>query len=74
LVLLRLVPAAVQIAVALSFGKSPDAQHWRHEQVEILPSIRDCPRCRGRLLENGEQCTMCGNPLWTFDWLTNADG
>ena len=74
LILLRLVPAAVQIATALAFGKSVDAQQWRHEQTEILPSIPDCYRCHGKLLENGEQCTMCGNPLWTYDWLTNADG
>jgi hypothetical protein len=74
LVLLRLVPAAVQIATALAFGKSADALQWRHEQTEILPSIPDCYRCRGKLLENGEQCTMCGNPLWTYEWLTNTDG
>ena len=74
LVLLRLVPAAVQIATALAFGKSADAQQWRHEQTEILPSIPDCYRCHGKLLENGEQCTMCGNPLWTYEWLTDVDG
>ena len=74
LILLRLVPAAVQISAALAFGKSVDAQHWRHEQTEILPSIADCYRCHGNLLENGEQCTMCGNPLWTYEWLTNSDG
>ncbi len=74
LILLRLVPAAVQIATALAFGKSVDAQQSRHEQIEILPSISDCDRCHGKLLENGEQCTMCGNPLWTYEWLTNADG
>jgi hypothetical protein len=74
LVLLRLVPAAVEIATALAFGKSVDADHWRHEQGEILPSIRDCHRCHGKLLENGEQCPVCGNPLWTYEWLTNVDG
>jgi len=73
LILLRLVPAAVQIAVALAFGKSVDAQQWRHEQTEILPSIADCYSCHGKLMENGEQCTMCGNPLWTYEWLTNSD-
>ena len=72
LILLRLVPAAVQIATALAFGKSVDAQQWRHEQTEILPSIPDCYRCHGKLLENGEQCTMCGNPLWTYEWLTTG--
>jgi hypothetical protein len=74
LILLRLVPAAVRIATALAFGKSVDAQQWRYEQTEILPSIPDCCRCHGKLLENGEQCAMCGNPLWTYEWLTNADG
>ncbi|MEI8376120.1 MAG: hypothetical protein WCJ35_25150 [Planctomycetota bacterium] len=74
LVLLRLVPAAVQISAALAFGKSVDAQHWRHDQTEILPSIADCYRCHGNLLENGEQCMTCGNPLWTYEWLTNTDG
>jgi hypothetical protein len=74
LILLRLLPPAVQIATALAFGKSEDALVWRHEQVEIMPSIVDCHRCHGKLLENGEQCTMCGNPLWTFEWLTALDG
>ena len=74
LILLRLVPGAVQIVTALAFGKSADAVQWRHEQSEILPSIPDCYRCHGKLLENGEQCMMCGNPLWSYEWLTNADG
>jgi hypothetical protein len=74
LIMLRLVPAAVQIATALAFGRTVDAQRWRHEQVDILPSIPDCYRCHGKLLENGEQCTMCGNPLWTYEWLTAIDG
>ncbi|MGA2256582.1 MAG: hypothetical protein ABSG53_18190 [Thermoguttaceae bacterium] len=74
LILLRLVPLAVQIATALAFGKSVDALQLRREQTEILPSIPDCDRCHGKLLENGEQCTMCGNPLWTYEWLTTADG
>ena len=73
LILLRLLPPAVQIATALAFGKSADALRWRHEQVEILPAIADCHRCHGKLLENGEQCQMCGNPLWTFGWMTSAD-
>jgi hypothetical protein len=74
LVLLRLLPLAVQVATALAFGKSADAMRWRHEQREFLPSIGDCHHCRGALLENGEQCAMCGNPLWSFEWLTAADG
>jgi hypothetical protein len=73
LVLLRLLPLAVQVATAMAFCKSADAMQWRHEQTEMLPSIADCHRCRGAVLENGERCEMCGNPLWTFEWLTNAD-
>jgi len=73
LILLRLVPPAVEIATALAFGKSADALQLRREQTEALPSIPDCHRCRGKLLENAEQCTMCGNPLWTYEWLTTAD-
>jgi hypothetical protein len=73
LVLLRLLPGAVQIATALAFQNSPDAQQFRHEQKEILPSIADCHRCRGKVFDNGEQCPMCGNPLWTYDWLNQAD-
>ncbi len=74
LILMRLFPEAVQIATALAFGKTADAQELRREQIDILPSIVDCYRCHGKLLENGEQCPMCGNPLWTYDWLTAADG
>ncbi len=74
LILLRLLPLAAQIATALAFGKSADAMQWRHEQREILPSIDDCYHCHGKLLENGEQCAMCGNPIWNFEWLTVADG
>ena len=74
LIMLRLLPLAVQIATALAFEKSADAQTLRHEQIEILPPILDCDRCHGKLLDNGEQCAMCGNPLWTYDWLNAADG
>jgi hypothetical protein len=74
LILLKLLPLAVEVATALAFGKSVDAMKWRHEQIEILPAIADCHHCHGALLDNGEQCEMCGNPLWTFEWLTIADG
>jgi hypothetical protein len=73
LILFKLLPLAVQVATAQAFGKSADAMQWRHEQTEILPAIADCYHCHGRLLENGDQCEMCGNPLWTFEWLTSAD-
>ena len=73
MILLKLLPLAVQVATAQAFGKSADALQWRHEQTEILPAIADCHHCHGMPLENGEQCEMCGNPLWTFEWLTSAD-
>jgi hypothetical protein len=74
LILLRLLPLAAQVTTALAFGQPEDALQWRHEQREILPSISDCHDCHGALLENGEQCATCGNPLWNFQWLTIADG
>jgi hypothetical protein len=73
LILLRLLPLAVEVSTALAFGKSADAMQLRHDQTEILPSIADCHHCHGNLLENGELCEMCGNPLWNFEWLNNAD-
>ncbi len=73
LILLRLLPLAAQVATAQAFCQSADANAWRREQREILPSIADCHRCRGKVLENGEKCEMCGNPLWNFEWLNNAD-
>jgi hypothetical protein len=73
LILLRLLPLAVEVSTALAFGKSADAMLLRHDQIEILPLIADCHYCHGKLLENGELCEMCGNPLWNFEWLNNAD-
>ena len=73
LVLFRLMPLAVEIVTALGFGDSPQAAEVRQRQSAILPAIGDCERCRGKLLENGEQCPECGNPLWLFDWLTSID-
>jgi hypothetical protein len=73
LVLLKLLPLAIEVTTAQAFGKSADAMKWRHEQTEILPPIAECHQCHGRLLDNGDQCDMCGNPLWTFEWLTSTD-
>lgn len=73
LVLFRLHPLAVEIATALAFGDHVGAITIRRQQISELPIIRDCHKCRGQLLENGEQCRACGNPLWTFDWLSAAD-
>ena len=70
LVLYKLLPLAVAICTSVAFGDSATAQAARDEQKQLLPVISDCSRCRGRLLENGEKCAHCGNPLWTFAWLT----
>jgi hypothetical protein len=73
LVLYRLFPLAVQIVTAQAFGDSASAIQLRKQQSTWLPSISDCQECRGRLLENGEQCASCCNPLWKYEWLTAAD-
>jgi hypothetical protein len=71
LVLLRLLPLAAGIASATAFGNLDVARSLRKQQSSLLPAILDCHRCRGRLLDNGEGCPECGNPLWKFNWLTS---
>jgi len=73
LVLHRLRPLSVQIVTAQAFADHSRASTLRHAQVSILPVIVDCRECHGKILENGEQCTGCGNPLWKSSWLTTAD-
>jgi hypothetical protein len=73
LVLFRLVPLAVEIITALAFGDRARATAARDRQAVLLPAIHDCLQCRGKLLDNGEHCTACGNPLWKFDWLMATD-
>jgi len=73
LVLFRLYPLAVQVTTALAFDDREKAAEVRRGQVTVHPPIADCTRCRGRLLENGEQCPGCGNPLWKYQWLVAAD-
>jgi len=70
LALFRLFPLAVDIATAIAFGGASDAAAGRKQQREVLPNLADCTECRGALLENGEECRQCGNPLWKFSWLT----
>jgi len=70
LVLYRLLAPAVEIATAIAFGDAAVAQRARKRQLEVLPDLADCHDCHGRLLENGEECRQCGNPLWKSDWLT----
>jgi hypothetical protein len=73
LVLFLLFPLAVQIATALAFGDHPTADRLRASQVDHLPIIPSCHQCRGRVLENGESCRSCANPLWKTEWLTSAE-
>ena len=62
-----------EIATALAFGDHARARDARKRQTADLPAIRYCSQCRGDVLENGEQCRGCGNPLWKFEWLTATD-
>jgi hypothetical protein len=73
LVLFRLIPLAIDIVTALAFGDRAEAEQLRTQQIDHLAAIHDCRTCHGDLLENGRQCPECGNPLWTFKWLTMAD-
>jgi len=73
LVLFRLVPLSIQIATALAFRDHATASEVRRRQVASLPVIADCHRCGGKVLENGEQCPACGNPLWKSEWLVVTD-
>jgi hypothetical protein len=73
LVLFQLVPVAVQIATAVAFGDANAAAELRRRQKSILPSIADCHACHGGVLDNGEICDTCSNPMWAYKWLTVAD-
>jgi hypothetical protein len=73
LVLFRLVPWSIRIATSLAFGDHERAREARTTQVGLLPAIGYCHACRGEVLENGEQCRGCGNPMWKSDWLTATD-
>jgi hypothetical protein len=71
LVLLRLLPLGAGIAAATALGNLDLARLLRKQQSSLLPAILDCHRCRGRLLDNGDSCPECSNPLWKFNWLTS---
>lgn len=73
LVLFRLVGPAVGIVTALAFSDRATATGLRQRQTVELPSVAGCPQCRGKLLESGQQCPVCGNPLWKYRWLIEAD-
>jgi hypothetical protein len=73
LILPRLFPLAVHLATALAFGDQARAQQVRAQQIAWLPSITECDRCQGAVLENGRICDRCSNPLWNYRWLTDED-
>ena len=69
LILFRLVPLSIRIVAAIAFGHHLEAAELRNRQTTWLPAIGDCHDCHGRTLDNGEQCAVCGNPIWTYHWL-----
>jgi hypothetical protein len=73
LVLFRIAPLAVELAVALAFDDQATASVLRQEQRTLLPPIAYCQDCHGEVLALGEQCQVCGNPLWKHKWLTAID-
>ncbi len=70
LVMYRLLPLAISIITALAFGDHPRAEETRKRQMTWLASIADCHACHGRLMDIGEECPQCGNPIWKYNWLT----
>lgn len=70
LVLFQLYPLAIDLVTALAFRNPKMISEFRRRQICQLPAIADCRTCRGQTLDNGETCRECGNPLWTFRWLT----
>jgi hypothetical protein len=73
LVLFRLVPMAVQIVVAAAFSDRKEAERLRAGQKAEVPGIAGCPQCQGKVLDNGQSCAKCGNPVWKYQWLTEAE-
>jgi hypothetical protein len=69
LVLFHLLPLAVRALTASAFGDRSGAAKLRKEQTAFLPAIADCRQCRGQVLDCAEQCRVCGNPLWKYEWL-----
>jgi hypothetical protein len=69
LILYRLFPLSIRIVSAVAFGHHLEAAELRNRQTFWLPAIGDCHDCHGRPLDNGEQCPVCGNPVWTYHWL-----
>jgi hypothetical protein len=61
------------VATALAFNDLRRARTLRAQQIHFLPAIDECHQCQGNVLENGESCVACGNPLWDYEWLTITD-
>ena len=73
LVLFQLMPHAVRIVVAVAFGATEEATRQRDHQAFLLPGVRDCQSCQGVVLDNGETCVDCDNPVWNYKWLLAAE-
>ena len=69
LILFELFPLSIQIVTAMALGDHAGAFELRRQQLVQQPAIGDCHACHGQVLENGEQCQECGNPLWKHEWL-----
>jgi hypothetical protein len=69
LILYRLFPLSIRIVTAVAFGNHLDAADLRNRQTFWLPAIGDCTECHGRPLDNGDECSICGNPVWAYHWL-----
>jgi hypothetical protein len=73
LVLFLLFPLAVEIVTVVAFGDTGGAEKLRAAQIGHLPKISRCRQCHGRVLDNGETCRQCANPLWKIEWLTSVE-
>lgn len=69
LIIYQLMPHAVRIVVAVAFGATTEANRQRDRQAFLLPGILDCRSCNGEVLDNGETCVDCDNPIWNYNWL-----
>lgn len=73
LVLYQLMPHAVRIVVSVALGATEQAAQQRDRQAFLLPGILDCRSCKGAVLDNGETCVDCDNPVWNYNWLLADD-
>jgi hypothetical protein len=73
LVLYQLMPQAIHIVLSIAFSDAKESARQRDRQVFFLPGILYCSRCRGGVLDNGDTCAACGNPVWNYKWLRSAE-